>query len=245
VDVHHPPHAAHIKRPKDYLVEFLMLFLAVSMGFAAENLREHLSDERKVRAYVRALAEDLQVDSAQLVSNIDRLRGDMAHADTVTRMYLEGRGTGGYPEGIGDAARFAGNSVDVVFNDRTASQLKGTGALRLIDDSLATGILQYWNNQARIAEIHDRFEALRLEHRKVGWRTFNWYAGIYRARSPDDPTYRDNHPPDVAEPGSVREFVNVTASMYNLASAMYLSALEDELRLGTRLRARITSRSGH
>lgn len=241
MEVHRPHLSTHTKRTREYLLEFLMLFLAVSMGFAAENLREHLSDEAKVRAYMRGLAEDMQVDSVRLSENITRLRIDMANADTVTRMYIAGAATGRYPDGIDYKARSAGNSVDVVFNDRTASQLKGTGSIRLLDDSLASGILQYWNNQVRLAEIHDRFEALRLEHRKVGWRTFNWYAGIYRAAHPNDAVYREHHPPQVAEPASVREFINVTSSMFNLANAQYLNALEDELRLGTALRRRIES----
>ena len=38
MEVHH--HSHHPKKWKEYLTEFLMLFLAVSMGFVAENLRE-------------------------------------------------------------------------------------------------------------------------------------------------------------------------------------------------------------
>ena len=163
----------------------------------------------------------------------------IANADTITRWYIAGLPTGRYAPGIGDKARSAGNSVDVVFNDRTASQLKGTGSMRLIDDSLASAILQYWNNQARIAEIHDRFEALRLEHRKLGWRTFNWYPQVYRLSRPGEPVYRDHHPPQVADPTTLREFINATSSMFNLASVQYLDALEEEMALGTTLRQRI------
>ncbi len=216
-----------------------MLFLAVSLGFAAENLREHLSDEAKVHAYMRGMVEDLEIDSLRLANNIQRLKGDLANADTVTRMYIASLSTGRFPQGIADKGRFSGNSVDVVFNDRTASQLKGTGAIRLIKSPIARDMLQYWNNQARLGEIHDRFEALRLEHRKVGWRAFNWYAGVYAAAQPDDPTYRNHHPPEVADPTIVREFINVTSSMFNLATVQYLKALEEELELGIQLRRSI------
>ena len=41
MEVHHHPHVRHSKRWKDYLFEFLMLFLAVSAGFFVENQREH------------------------------------------------------------------------------------------------------------------------------------------------------------------------------------------------------------
>ena len=45
MEVHH--HSHHPKKWKEYLTEFLMLFLAVSMGFIAENVREkHTESER-------------------------------------------------------------------------------------------------------------------------------------------------------------------------------------------------------
>jgi hypothetical protein len=45
MEVHHP-HLAHKEKPwKEYLLEGLMIFLAVSMGFIAENIREHISEQ--------------------------------------------------------------------------------------------------------------------------------------------------------------------------------------------------------
>ena len=45
MEVHH--HSHHPKKWKEYLTEFLMLFLAVSMGFIAENIREkYVENER-------------------------------------------------------------------------------------------------------------------------------------------------------------------------------------------------------
>ncbi len=38
--VHHHPHVHHSKKWKNYLYEFLMLFLAVTAGFFVENLRK-------------------------------------------------------------------------------------------------------------------------------------------------------------------------------------------------------------
>ena len=41
MEVHHHPHKHHSKKWKDYLYEFLMLFLAVTAGFFVENRREY------------------------------------------------------------------------------------------------------------------------------------------------------------------------------------------------------------
>src|SRR6187551_909146 len=42
MEVHkHPHHVMHKKKWSEYVLEFFMLFLAVFLGFIAENIREH------------------------------------------------------------------------------------------------------------------------------------------------------------------------------------------------------------
>ena len=45
MEVHH--HSHHPKKWKEYITEFLMLFLAVSLGFFAENLREQQIEKHR------------------------------------------------------------------------------------------------------------------------------------------------------------------------------------------------------
>ena len=45
MEVHH--HSHHPKKWKEYITEFLMLFLAVTLGFFAENLRESYIHKEK------------------------------------------------------------------------------------------------------------------------------------------------------------------------------------------------------
>jgi hypothetical protein len=54
MEVHHHPELPHgeSKRFKEYVLEFLMIFLAVTMGFIAESIREHLSDSSKESEYI-------------------------------------------------------------------------------------------------------------------------------------------------------------------------------------------------
>jgi hypothetical protein len=46
MEVHHHPHVQLEKKWKNYLFEFLMLFLAVSAGFFVENLRENAAAKK-------------------------------------------------------------------------------------------------------------------------------------------------------------------------------------------------------
>src|ERR1700733_12146647 len=47
MEVHHHPEVEK-KGFKEYILEGLMIFLAVTMGFFAENLRETISDNQKI-----------------------------------------------------------------------------------------------------------------------------------------------------------------------------------------------------
>lgn len=64
MEVHH--HTHHPKKWKEYITEFIMLFAAVTLGFFAENVREHLSNLEKEKLIIISLKEDLIKDTAQL-----------------------------------------------------------------------------------------------------------------------------------------------------------------------------------
>jgi hypothetical protein len=72
MEVHHHPHIEK-KGFKEYFLEFLMIFLAVTLGFFAESYREYLSDRSKEKEYISSLLEDIKSDSAFLDVSIHEL----------------------------------------------------------------------------------------------------------------------------------------------------------------------------
>src|ERR1700749_1506502 len=67
MEVHHHPDVHHKRKKfKEYFLEFLMLFLAVTMGFFAENIREHFSDNQKEKQYMGSFMADLAMDEHRL-----------------------------------------------------------------------------------------------------------------------------------------------------------------------------------
>jgi hypothetical protein len=85
MEVHHHPELPHGKHKhfKEYFLEFLMIFLAVTMGFIAENIREHLSDSSKENEYITGLIKDLKVDTANLNFIISRGEIQLNGIDTL------------------------------------------------------------------------------------------------------------------------------------------------------------------
>ena len=61
---HHHRKAGEKKNFKEYFLEFLMIFLAVTMGFFAESLREHLVNNKKEKNYMEGMIKDLKKDTA-------------------------------------------------------------------------------------------------------------------------------------------------------------------------------------
>ena len=64
MEVHHHSHKP--KNWKEYITEFIMLFAAVTLGFLAENLREHQIMNHRVAQNKIAILKDLQADSVEI-----------------------------------------------------------------------------------------------------------------------------------------------------------------------------------
>jgi hypothetical protein len=84
MEVHH--HAAdhhEEKRFKDYFLEFLMIFLAVTLGFLAENLREYITDKNNVEELAGQLRQDLSNDTTKLTRLISFQKLQLRRADSL------------------------------------------------------------------------------------------------------------------------------------------------------------------
>lgn len=66
MEAHHPHHITHKKKWTEYLLEFFMLFLAVFLGFLAENFRENIVEHRRAKEYAKSLLTDLKNDTADI-----------------------------------------------------------------------------------------------------------------------------------------------------------------------------------
>ena len=61
MEVHHHPHVEK-KNFREYLLEGLMIFVAVSMGFIAENIRDHLVNKEHEASYIASFYKDLNTN---------------------------------------------------------------------------------------------------------------------------------------------------------------------------------------
>jgi hypothetical protein len=67
MEVHHHPQLEHKPKPwKEYFLEFLMIFLAVTMGFFAETIRENISEGGKAKDLAKSLYKEVYADSINM-----------------------------------------------------------------------------------------------------------------------------------------------------------------------------------
>ena len=178
MEVHHHSHTAR-KKWTHYFWEFLMLFLAVFCGFLAEYQLEHVIEHNREKQFMKSIVEDLKADTAAIKrilsdielrrNNIDSmlllLTGDDISDDDARKSY-----SFSYP---------ALNNLEVVFNDRTITQLKNAGNMRLIrNQKVNDGIIRYWAQIEIIRKAQERHLAYRTQGRSMENTFFN-VAEIY------------------------------------------------------------------
>ena len=131
MEVHH-----HSHKPKDwkeYITEFVMLFAAVTLGFFAENQREHYVEGLRETQYMESLIEDLAKDKYDLSESQKYITTQIKYIDTVISLLTEGNWTPKNIKTIYRASLKVGGSRPTTFIDRTSSQLR-SGGMRLIKD---------------------------------------------------------------------------------------------------------------
>jgi hypothetical protein len=161
MEVHHHPHVEK-KGFREYFLEFLMIFLAVTMGFFAESLREHIGENKKEKLYMRSLLEDISQDTLMLKYENRRADQFAGGIDSLRRLLYQD------PHKIDLIALYRlqvtySIIVNAPFNERTTSQLKA-GAMNYVSNhEVANLISGYWTAQESIRNFIENIKG-KIDH---------------------------------------------------------------------------------
>ena len=89
MEVHHPHHPTHKKKWSEYIIEFVMLFAAVTLGFFAENVREHQIIDHKTHQNLESVVLDLKKDSLLIQERIKEYENAAFYLEKLNELYLE------------------------------------------------------------------------------------------------------------------------------------------------------------
>jgi hypothetical protein len=142
MEVHHHPHVEK-KRFKEYFLEFIMIFLAVTLGFFAENIREYISDREKEHVYMNSILGNVHTDSAMITESIEGLQFNKKAIDTLMQLIRSGE----YKEKPQILYRLAYQTRGpqlFKYSNVTFEEMKSSGDFKLIrNKAVSNDIAQY------------------------------------------------------------------------------------------------------
>ena len=158
MEVHHHPDLHHKpKKWKEYFLEFLMIFIAVTLGFFAESYREHIVEKDREEVYMKNMLEDLKKDTANINIAVKGNRFFVAGIDTLLDLLSNPQNDSIYQRKL-----FITSLINtyyympIQFSELTISQLKYSGNFRLIrNHDVANAILQYEQGVNACKENYD------------------------------------------------------------------------------------------
>ena len=151
MEVHHHPHVEK-KNFKEYLLEGLMIFLAVSMGFIAENIRESTTAHEKEKQYVESMLQDLKEDTVKINIGIEKNQARVSGLDSLVKYLYAFPYSDSCLNKIYDLRKHLRYRAEVFFTKRTLVQLKNSGGLQLIKNMAISDSIVNYDEQNLTAE---------------------------------------------------------------------------------------------
>lgn len=139
-----------------------MLFLAVFCGFLAEYQLEHKIEKDREKRYIETFIEDLKTDTADIRRVLIFRNQKKERMDSLMLLLSSGQ-IKGHENELYFFGRTLIRTASFISNNRTITQLKNSGALRLIrKEEAADSIMAY---QHLVETINTNQEDDRIERR--------------------------------------------------------------------------------
>jgi hypothetical protein len=181
MEVHHPHHhSGHIKKKfQEYFTEFIMLFAAVTLGFFAENKREHYVEREREHHYMQTFYEDLKRDTTEMAAVKRHYLKQIANIDTTTSVIFSRRIDEKSIQNIYKSNLGTLGNRGVKLIERTSAQLKNAGGLRLVEDQqISDQIAVYWYWASYMQAYGASTDELKIRAREMSYEIFN--SGYYQ-----------------------------------------------------------------
>jgi hypothetical protein len=147
MEVHVRPQENKNLKIKLFLYEFFIIFLAVSLSFIVENIRERYIEHHQEVQYVNSLINDIKLDTLQLTMVMKANKNNIRGIDTLLRKLEIPNSQKIVNHLYYYSFRYLNSLDNFTHTDRTISQLKNAGGLRLIQSKAASdSIIAYYGS---------------------------------------------------------------------------------------------------
>ena len=175
MEVHHPhlPHSGN-KKLQEYFLEFLMIFLAVSVSFLAENLREHYVEHKRAHQYAILLTRDIEKNRSKVNEEIQRRTIMQASFDTLKRLLTNNQLDSNAQ--IVKHAVLLSEILPLATTTATFTEMQNSGSLRYIQSQrLSSLLVDYFNTLIPLTQtdIQQEFQLVKDNNQKFLREHFN------------------------------------------------------------------------
>jgi hypothetical protein len=143
MEVHYHPDSHHKRKFKDFFLEFIMIFLAVTLGFIAENIREYVSNHEQEKHYVESFVHDLIEDTTSMHIAINENEGKIDSLKKLAKLKNADFSKVQNRINLYNRSRMIGDFGLFKSNDATMMQLKTSGLQLIKKDHVADSIASY------------------------------------------------------------------------------------------------------
>ena len=231
MEVHHHAHTSR-KKWTHYFWEFLMLFLAVTLGFLVENQREHLIENRREKAFMSSMLNDLELDTAKFKSMIATYSNVKSHVDSLVLLLTDFGNLEKNAVAIYHHQVFLHDYNKLVYSDRTIQQLKNGGNFRLIRKKIVSDNIISYDGMVlnRVESMQEKLVLSRHLKLNDGSSSIFKFGPLLRRHEKGN-EYNATNPPDPPYFISpTREKVNYVISdlqLYSLSLRWFITSIEE------------------
>lgn len=157
MEVHHHP-SVEKKNFKEYFFEFIMIFLAVTLGFFAETIREKITENHREKTYIAGLINNAQNDTANLRELIASNDLELSAIDSLLKLSKNNSNDHAVQDSIFFyALAYTINLHIFSFNDLTLVQLRNAGGYSLIRTGNVADTIALYVNKNNDITLQERF----------------------------------------------------------------------------------------
>lgn len=161
MEVHTHGHVHENKKWKEYLFQFIMLFLAITAGFFMENQREHYIEHQRAKIMAASVIEDLKADTLEITSSGNRTLAIAKVADSLMLQLDKPRNLQNDSLVQIYTARLLGyNFFDPQLG--TYQQIKSSGALRYFKPEVSLQLTKYETSTNYIQKLSNESMDFRM-----------------------------------------------------------------------------------
>jgi len=144
MEIHQPQHPTPKNKWSGYIIEFVMLFAAVTLGFFAENIRERIASEEKKRELLAAVIQDFKTDKSEIERHRKMVKRRLENCENFQRLLEMDESQINVIDFYRTAIWHAENK-DLILNEKARNDAEAKGYFSNGELSELSGILNKFN----------------------------------------------------------------------------------------------------